>query len=95
MGTHLTGYSGNGPKRQTYRIFAAPPPLTVVCCVVVGWVTVVSRAVVVAVVDSDAHEAKLSIAAIPSRKIDIFISEFSLLRVRRNCGKQMYLSGTS
>ena len=30
------------------------------------------------VVDSDAHEAKLSIAAIPSRKINIFIDEFPL-----------------
>ena len=30
------------------------------------------------VVGPDAHEAKLSIAAIPSRKINIFIDEFLL-----------------
>jgi len=66
-----------------YRIVGAPPPrVAVVCCVVVGCVTVVSRAVVVVVVvGSDEHEAKLSIAAIPSRKINIFIGEFPLLRV--------------
>jgi len=32
----------------------------------------------VLVVGPDAHEAKLSIAAIPSRKINIFIDEFLL-----------------
>ena len=67
---------------KAYRIFGAPPPLIVVCCVVVGCVNVASRAVVVLVVGSDEHEAKLSIAAIPSGKINIFIGEFSLLRVR-------------
>jgi len=43
----------------------------------------------VLVVGPDAHEAKLSIAAIPSRKINIFIDEFSLLRVRCKCRIQM------
>src|SRR5689334_22528785 len=74
---------------KDYRFVGAPPPrIAVVCCVVVGCVTVASRAVVVVlVVGSDEHEAKLSIAAIPSREINIFIGEFSLLRVRCKCAR--------
>jgi len=65
------------------------------CVIVVGCVTVVSRVVVVVVVvGCDEHEAKLSIAAIPSRKINILIVEFSLLRVRCKSRIQMYFSRT-
>lgn len=61
------------------------------CVSVVGCVTVVSRVVVaVVVVGCDEHEAKLSIAVIPSRKKNIFIGEFRSLGIRSKCRTQMY-----
>jgi hypothetical protein len=61
------------------------------CVIVVGCVTVVSRVVVVVVVvGCDEHEAKPSIAVIPSRKKNIFIGEFRSLRIRSKCRIQMY-----
>ena len=70
---------------KDYRIIGTPPPRVVVCCVVVGCVNVASRAVVVlVVVGSDEHEAKLSIAegSVQMPHTDVFVRTFFPLGVK-------------